>query len=108
MNIKKAYLTHFLYNVIVVDWSGIANNLFYPIAAFYTKYIGEYLGLFLDNLVEIGMKDDKMHLIGYCLGAHVSGIAGRVFKNGRVARITGILIVYINYYDKIIIRLIIL
>uniref|UniRef100_W5M792 triacylglycerol lipase n=1 Tax=Lepisosteus oculatus TaxID=7918 RepID=W5M792_LEPOC len=76
-------------NVIVVDWLSMAHN-HYPIAAKKTKLVGQDIGRFLDWLEEeVNFPLDKVHLIGYSLGAHVAGFAGS-HASSKVGRITGL------------------
>ncbi|KAA0712172.1 Lipoprotein lipase [Triplophysa tibetana] len=75
-------------NVIVVDWLETAQD-HYVVAAQNTKIVGKEIGLFIDWLEEItNIPLEKLHLIGYSLGAHVAGFAGSHATN-KVGRITG-------------------
>ncbi|XP_062854840.1 endothelial lipase isoform X2 [Trichomycterus rosablanca] len=76
-------------NVIVVDWLGLAHQL-YPDAVNHTRRVGLSIATLLDWLQDeqqLSMKN--VHLIGYSLGAHVAGYAG-TFLQGTVGRITGL------------------
>ncbi|XP_057181039.1 lipoprotein lipase [Triplophysa rosa] len=76
-------------NVIVVDWLETAQD-HYVVAAQNTKIVGKEIGLFIDWLEEItNIPLEKLHLIGYSLGAHVAGFAGSHATN-KVGRITGL------------------
>ncbi|XP_062985213.1 lipoprotein lipase [Elgaria multicarinata webbii] len=76
-------------NVIVVDWLARA-SLHYPISAAYTKQVGEDVATFVDWMEEqFSYSLDKVHLLGYSLGAHVAGIAGSL-TNNKINRITGL------------------
>ncbi|MEQ2225328.1 hypothetical protein ILYODFUR_016276 [Ilyodon furcidens] len=76
-------------NVIVVDWLSSAQN-HYVVAAQKTKAVGREIAHFIDWLEETtNMPLDKLHLIGYSLGAHVAGFAGSHASN-KVGRITGL------------------
>ncbi|XP_016311900.1 lipoprotein lipase-like isoform X2 [Sinocyclocheilus anshuiensis] len=76
-------------NVIVVDWLDTAQN-HYVVAAQNTKMVGQETGLFIDWLEETARVPlEKLHLIGYSLGAHVAGFAGNHATN-KVGRITGL------------------
>ncbi|XP_016101920.1 lipoprotein lipase-like isoform X2 [Sinocyclocheilus grahami] len=76
-------------NVIVVDWLDTAQN-HYVVAAQNTKMVGQETGLFIDWLEETARFPlEKLHLIGYSLGAHVAGFAGNHATN-KVGRITGL------------------
>ncbi|XP_075969260.1 pancreatic lipase-related protein 2-like [Anticarsia gemmatalis] len=76
-------------NVIVVDWGALANTA-YSTAAAGTPNVGEHLGTFLTWLFNTaGGNWNQVHLVGFSLGAHVVGNAGRRTGN-RPARITGL------------------
>ncbi|XP_063548852.1 pancreatic triacylglycerol lipase-like isoform X2 [Cydia strobilella] len=76
-------------NVIVVDWNALANG-FYVSAVRGVPSVGESLGNFLVWLINTaGGNWNNVHLVGFSLGAHVVGIAGRV-AGGQPVRITGL------------------
>lgn len=51
--------------------------------------VGRGMGQFINYLVEeFKIPYDNVHLVGFSLGAHVVGIAGRE-TGGKVARVTG-------------------
>ncbi|TRY57483.1 hypothetical protein DNTS_035511 [Danionella cerebrum] len=75
-------------NVIVVDWLSRAQQ-HYPTSAAYTKLVGRDVAKFVNWFqAEIDYPWEKLHLLGYSLGAHVAGIAGLLTKH-KVNRITG-------------------
>uniref|UniRef100_A0A8C1XCD6 Lipoprotein lipase n=1 Tax=Cyprinus carpio TaxID=7962 RepID=A0A8C1XCD6_CYPCA len=75
-------------NVIVVDWLSRAQQ-HYLTSAGYTKLVGRDVAKFVNWLqAEIDYPWEKLHLLGYSLGAHVAGIAGLLTKH-KVNRITG-------------------
>lgn len=85
-------------NVIIVDWTVYAaDTIYYPTAAANTFYAGKQVADFLALLQRRNNWSyadyfEKMHIIGFSLGAHVAGVAGRVFFNDYsllVGRITG-------------------
>ena len=84
-----AYLKLGAFNVISVDWSTLSAYPNYARAALCTTLVGVYVSQFLDFLIENGLRSQQVHLIGYSLGAHVSGSAGHSLKSGRLKRITG-------------------
>lgn len=51
--------------------------------------VGKRLGQFVIWLTTLGVSYDQIHLIGFSLGAHVVGNAGRE-TNGQIRRITGL------------------
>lgn len=89
MLIKDAYLKFFDYNVIVMDWSPISKTKDYVEPAHDIKPIAEYYASFVDYLIEKGLKPEDIHLIGHSLGAHVSGVCGKLVTKGKIGRITG-------------------
>ncbi|MCI4390925.1 hypothetical protein PGIGA_G00128400 [Pangasianodon gigas] len=74
-------------NVIVVDWLGRASH-HYPTSAENTRLVGRDVAQFIDWLEVIGYPLEKLHVLGYSLGAHVAGIAGNL-TNNKINRITG-------------------
>lgn len=75
-------------NIIVLDWRRLARAA-YNTAVRGVPAIGQGLGQFLAFLNRVtGAPYNSMHLVGFSLGAHVVGNAGREL-GGRVARITG-------------------
>lgn len=76
-------------NVVVVDWLGLANQL-YPDAVNHTRRVGQSIATLLDWLQkEEQLQLENVHMIGYSLGAHVAGYAG-TFVKGIIGRITGL------------------
>ncbi|XP_066142143.1 phospholipase A1-like isoform X2 [Euwallacea fornicatus] len=94
--IRNGFLHRYDANILVMDWSAISGNPFYPLPMTSTPQVGQYYGSYLNYLVDkVGVKPEDLHLVGHSLGAHVSGFAGREVKKGKVARITGIK----NYFN---------
>lgn len=89
--VNKILLSAFLHNgdvnVIVLDWSGLANQG-YTTAKRGTPEVGRGLGRFINWLAGLGLSYDRVHLVGFSLGGHLVGNAGRE-TGGRVRRITG-------------------
>uniref|UniRef100_UPI00358F34D6 lipoprotein lipase-like n=1 Tax=Myxine glutinosa TaxID=7769 RepID=UPI00358F34D6 len=78
-------------NVIVVDWLFLAHQ-HYPVAAENTQGVGQDIATFLLWLQEeTGYPLQRVHLIGYSLGAHAAGFAGsHMTKTNQIGRITGL------------------
>ncbi|XP_054009605.1 pancreatic triacylglycerol lipase-like [Hylaeus anthracinus] len=78
-------------NVLVLDWTrGAATT--YSAAVANTELVGRQLGLVLLNMIDLGVSPEKIHVIGFSLGAHVAGCASEVLKkrNLLLGRITGL------------------
>lgn len=74
--------------MICVDWEAGAIIPNYVRAAANTRLVGKQLAMLVQGLQEnVGLTLDKVHLIGFSLGAHVAGFAGAELKN--ISRITG-------------------
>ncbi|XP_023937368.1 pancreatic triacylglycerol lipase-like [Bicyclus anynana] len=87
--IRDAYLNKGEANVIVMCWRRLALS-YYPTAVRGVPDVGRGLGQFLNFLHTVtGQGFNRMHLVGFSLGAHVVGNAGRELR-GRVARVTGL------------------
>ncbi|CAH2050166.1 unnamed protein product, partial [Iphiclides podalirius] len=85
--ITSAFLDVLDTNVIVVDWSNLASSN-YISATYGVPSVGEYLGNFLVWLIDTAGGDwNRVHLVGFSLGAHVVGAAGRTAR-GLAARVT--------------------
>ncbi|CAH2050165.1 unnamed protein product, partial [Iphiclides podalirius] len=87
--ITSAFLAVQDANVIVVDWNRLANSN-YNTAAAGVPNVGQHLGNFLVWLINTGGGNwNNVHLVGFSLGAHVVGNAGRT-AGGRASRVTGL------------------
>ncbi|KAJ6636989.1 Inactive pancreatic lipase-related protein 1 [Pseudolycoriella hygida] len=75
--------------VICVDWENGANLPNYVRAAANTRLIGKQLAILIQNLQKYkGLELSRVHIIGFSLGAHVSGFAGAELPG--LSRITGL------------------
>ncbi|XP_015586846.2 lipase member H-A isoform X2 [Cephus cinctus] len=90
IDIKNGYLERGEYNVILVDWGLLTNSTCYMHAAKAVSKVGVMIGRLLDQLILSGVSLTSMHIIGFSLGAHVAGFAGKNVKLGVVKRITGL------------------
>ncbi|XP_077174082.1 hepatic triacylglycerol lipase [Paroedura picta] len=78
-------------NVVIADWLTLAYR-HYPIAVQNTRDVGQEIARFLEWLeASVQFSRSNAHLIGYSLGAHVSGFAGSSLRGGKkIGRITGL------------------
>lgn len=74
-------------NVICVDWSAFS-YLDYISSKFAVYEVGNGLGELVNWMTTLGLSYEKVHLVGFSLGGHVVGNAGRT-TGGKVSRITG-------------------
>ncbi|KAI4482304.1 hypothetical protein M0804_008855 [Polistes exclamans] len=82
---RLALMTVHECNIVCVDWgpgSAVPN---YVRAAANTRLVGRQLAKLIRNLE---VPQERVHLIGFSLGAHVAGFAGA--ELGNVSRITGL------------------
>ncbi|XP_072937264.1 pancreatic lipase-related protein 2-like [Epargyreus clarus] len=86
--LTKAFLEVNDVNVIVLDWSKLARRN-YMTAKAGVAAVGSALGHFVNWLIEFGASYEKIHLVGFSLGAHLVGNAGRQTQS-RVKRITAL------------------
>ncbi|KAJ8718516.1 hypothetical protein PYW08_002753 [Mythimna loreyi] len=87
--IRNAYLRKSDVNVIVCDWRRLASSD-YVTAVRGVPAVGRGLGQFLAFINRTtGQAFNQMHIIGFSLGAHLVGNAGREL-GGRAARVTAL------------------
>uniref|UniRef100_A0A3B5LVA9 Uncharacterized protein n=1 Tax=Xiphophorus couchianus TaxID=32473 RepID=A0A3B5LVA9_9TELE len=78
-------------NVVMTDWLRLAHQ-HYPLAVQSTRTVGKDIAHLLQSLqVRFTNQLRKVHLIGYSLGAHISGFAGSFLRGAeKIGRITGL------------------
>ncbi|KAJ9580488.1 hypothetical protein L9F63_024331, partial [Diploptera punctata] len=85
-NIRKAYLEEGEYNVFAVDWSNLCPGPCYPTAVYNTRFTGKCIAQFIQSLRLQGATD--LHVIGFSLGAHVTGFTANNLRPYKLPRIT--------------------
>jgi Lipase len=85
-DLKNSYLARADLNVIITDWSSVS-SIYYE----YARYRVGTTGIAVSRFVEwLNVNYNTLHLVGYDLGAHVAGIAGKNTARGRINRIIGL------------------
>lgn len=85
-------------NIMLVDWTSIAatSEYDYEFVVKSTPAVGKVVANYLLKLVKEGHVSNLkiVHVIGYGVGAHVAGVAGKVIKkknkDEKIGRITGV------------------
>jgi len=81
-------------NIILVDWSKLADSINYYDVAKETAGVGQQVALLIRSLIQEKLTTlGKIHFIGHSLGAHVGGATGFMLqqsKVGTLSRITGL------------------
>lgn len=80
------------HNVILLDWSELSAFPWYREAVDNVKMVAGALTRFLETYHDTGeIPIQNVHIVGFSLGAHVAGFAGKSLRPGlRVPRITGL------------------
>lgn len=77
------------YNVIITSSEVLLAGPYYIEAVKNCRFIGRFSAYFIDYLVSKGFDLRLLHVIGFSLGAQISGFTGQYLKSGRLPRITG-------------------
>lgn len=84
-------------NVFLVDWTVTAFDFENQMLA-NVPLVGKRIGDFINWLIELGpVKLDTMHLIGFSMGSHISGMAARSITSGKPKIITGFSTFFLNF-----------
>nr|CAD7412084.1 unnamed protein product [Timema poppensis] len=79
-------------NVVVVDWSG-GSNPPYTQAVANIRLVGVITALLVNQLLNMGVRPERIHFIGHSLGAHLGGYVGHNLQrqfHSKLGRITGL------------------
>ncbi|XP_058130740.1 lipase member H-like [Anopheles ziemanni] len=83
-DIRDAFLQQGDFNIITVDWGVGAIDPNYIAARNLVGPVGQTVSLFIDQLISAtGANPDNIYIIGFSLGAHVAGNAGKG-QQGRI------------------------
>lgn len=86
--LRREYLIHGDFNIIVVDWSVGADTQNYIAARNRVNEVGPLVSRFIDFLSNgTNASFSDLTIIGHSLGAHIAGIAGKHTVNVRVRTI---------------------
>ncbi|XP_065369278.1 inactive pancreatic lipase-related protein 1-like isoform X2 [Calliphora vicina] len=90
--VKDAFLKGGNYNVILIDWSAMTAVPWYTSAVDNLPVAARYVARFIRFLLQQGYQVQKLHLIGFSLGAEVSGFIGKQLQEWGIylPRITGL------------------
>ena len=79
-------------NLFLVDWNTKNPTIFYTASVIRVDIVAAAVAEFIDRLHDLNLADYKrVSLIGYSLGAHIAGIAGKKIKQGnKVKKVIGL------------------
>ncbi|CAG9858889.1 unnamed protein product [Phyllotreta striolata] len=79
-------------NLILLDWSELATFPWYQNAVVNVKHVSQRLRTFIEIFHDSGeIPIDNLHVIGFSLGCHVAGLAGKLLRSDlKIPRITGL------------------
>lgn len=87
----RALLQGFDFNIIFVDWSLGSSTINYVAARNRINAVGILVGQYIDFLHLNGQINfAQLTLVGFSLGAHGAGIAGKNVRRGRISSIIGL------------------
>ncbi|CAO1423814.1 unnamed protein product [Diamesa tonsa] len=90
-DLKNAFLEHDDYNVIVADWSSSAGSSYDTAPRNRINAVGILVGQYIDFLhLNSQINFAQLTLVGFSLGAHGAGIAGKNVRRGRISTIIGL------------------
>ncbi|KAG4079267.1 hypothetical protein HA402_006990 [Bradysia odoriphaga] len=96
--IVEAYLTRKKHNVLALNYEKLSEK-FYTTVVENAKKLGTRLADALRNLYYSGLNPDRVHLMGFSVGAHICGEVGRALRpHFTIPRITGFDPSYPMYY----------
>ncbi|XP_012239344.1 LOW QUALITY PROTEIN: pancreatic triacylglycerol lipase-like [Bombus impatiens] len=76
-------------NVIILDWSEIADKLIYSVVAEIVPHVAQRTASFINFMrTEAGLRTSNLKIVGHSFGAQIAGLSAReVGKSSRVAEV---------------------
>lgn len=79
------------FNILFIDWSEGSRTISYLSARNRVPPVGNYIASYLDFLNDNNLIDfNRVSVIGFSLGAHMAGIAGKNVRTGKINTIIGL------------------
>ncbi|XP_045761791.1 pancreatic triacylglycerol lipase-like [Maniola jurtina] len=91
-NLTQSFFAGNHLSLLALDASPLIQRHYYR-SSTYVRFIGHKLGQVLADMVQYGQDPSLIHIIGYSLGAHIAGFAGKHFNvlTGKlIGRISGL------------------
>ncbi|GLH00086.1 Phospholipase A1 1 [Gryllus bimaculatus] len=87
-----AYFTRGEYNIIIVDYSTLVVEPCLSQVEWAPRFCAECIAQLVNYLAKHpkGTIPDKLHLLGYSVGAHIAGLVANYVPKGKLGRITGL------------------
>jgi predicted ribosome-associated RNA-binding protein Tma20 len=90
-------------NIFTVDWSEYSYSAdFYYVTQEIVPKVAEYLYPMVQTVME-KQRNNRVHMVGFDMGAHMAGITGKHVHGPKIARITGTLkriVMIFRYYNN--------
>lgn len=87
-------------NLIYVNWEKASRTFNYMGLADRIEPIGIYIAELINFMVDKKLASlDDIHLIGWSLGAHAVGHAGKNVKNGKLQKIIGSVLYIVGFVE---------
>lgn len=99
---RDAYFSTGNYNIIIVDYGTLVREPCLKQMQWAPRFCAQCIAQLINYLSHHprGLKADNLHLIGYSVGAHISGLVANFLdplEDGKIGRITG----NVPYYYKL-------
>ncbi|XP_039285454.1 phospholipase A1 1 [Nilaparvata lugens] len=91
-DLRDAYFERGDYNIIIVDYSTLVRIPCLNQIEWSPRFCAQCIAQMIEYLNEHprGVPPDKLHLMGYSIGAHIAGLTANFVVNGKLGRITGL------------------